>query len=245
VLAAVSAQAAVVVAAGALLAAFAQGLSGFAFSLIALSVWLHVLAPKVAGPLAIACSLTAQCFAIVHMSRHFRLKLLWPFLIGGLFGAPLGVLLLDYADPKLFRIGVGLFLLAYASFMLFAKPMTPVRAGGRLADGGIGFVGGVMGGLAGLSGAVPTAWCMLRGWAKDTSRSVYQPFNAAIQAMAMATLLGTGTLTRDVVTYMLISVPAMALGVWLGLKAYSRVSEVQFRRLVLWLLLASGASLVL
>ncbi len=243
-LGALSTHAAAVVAAGALLAAFAQGLSGFAFSLIALGVWLHVLAPKVAGPLAIACSLTAQCFALVHMSRHFRLQLLWPFLVGGLIGAPLGVWLLDYADPKIFRIGVGLFLLVYSSFMLLAKPMTPVRAGGRVADGGIGFVGGVMGGLAGLSGAVPTAWCMLRGWAKDVSRSVYQPFNAAVQAMAMITVLGAGTLTREVLDYILVSVPAMALGVWLGLKAYSRVSEVQFRRLVLWLLLASGISLV-
>ena len=236
--------AAAIVAAGALAAAFAQGLSGFAFNLVALGVWLHVLGPKVAGPLGIACSLLSQCFALAQMDRRFRLDLLWPFLVGGLIGAPLGVWLLDYADPKVFRVGVGLLLLAYSLFMLFARPMTPVRAGGRLADGGIGFVGGVMGGLAGLSGAIPTAWCTLRGWGKDMSRAVYQPFNAAIQAVAMVTLLGTGTLTRDVGLYILISVPAMALGVWLGLKAYSRVSEEQFRRLVLWLLFASGISLV-
>jgi uncharacterized membrane protein YfcA len=127
--------------------------------------------------------------------------------------------------------------------MLFAPPLT-ITAGGRTADGGVGFIGGVMGGLAGLSGAVPTAWCMLRGWSKDVSRAVYQPFNVAIQAMALTVLLGGGVLTAEFGYYILFSLPAMALGVWLGLKLYNRISEAQFRRLVLWLLLASGVSLV-
>jgi uncharacterized membrane protein YfcA len=245
VLALLSTNAVMVVAAGALIAAFAQGLSGFAFNLVALGFWLHVLGPKVAAPLAIICSLISQCFAIAHMSRRFRFDLLWPFLLGGLIGAPLGVWLLDYADPELFRIGVGMFLLAYSAFMLFAPPLKPLAAGGRAADGGVGFVGGVMGGLAGLSGPAPTAWCMLRGWSMDISRNVYQPFNAAIQAMAMAVLIGSGTLTRDVGLYVLVTLPAMAVGVWLGVKLYKRISEDQFRRLILWLLMASGISLVL
>ena len=233
-----------VVAGAALVASFAQGLSGFAFSLVALSLWLHVLTPKIAGPLAITCGLISQCFSLAHFHRSFRFDLLWPMLIGGLVGAPLGVWLLNYADPHVFRTGVGVFLLGYSSFMLFVPPLKPVTAGGRVADSGIGFVGGVMGGMAGLSGAVPTAWCMLRGWNKDVSRAVYQPFNVAIQAMALTTLLAGGVLTPEFGTYILISLPAMALGVWLGLRLYQRISETQFRRLVLWLLLVSGASLV-
>ena len=232
-----------VVAGAALLAAFAQGLSGFAFSLVALSLWLHVLTPSVAGPLAITCGLISQCFALAHFHRSFRFDLLWPLLVGGLIGAPLGVWLLQYADPKLFRMGMGVFLLGYSSFMLFTPALKPVTGAGRVADGGIGFVGGVMGGMCGLSGAVPTAWCMLRGWSKDVSRAVYQPFNVAIQAMAMATLLAGGVLTREFGVYVLIALPAMALGVWLGLRLYHRISETQFRRMVLWLLLISGASL--
>ena len=232
------------VAGAALLAAFAQGLSGFAFSLVALSLWLHVLTPTVAGPLAITCGLISQCFSLAHFHRSFRFDLLWPMLVGGLVGAPLGVWLLHYADPQAFRIAVGVFLLGYSAFMLFTPALKPVTSGGRVADGGVGFVGGVMGGMAGLSGAVPTAWCMLRGWNKDVSRAVYQPFNVAIQAMALTTLLAGGVLTREFGTYILMCVPAMALGVWLGLRLYKRISEVQFRRLVLWLLLVSGASLV-
>src|SRR3954463_16517613 len=102
------------VAGAAMAAAFAQGLSGFAFSLVALGLWLHVLPPKVAGPLAITCGLTSQCFLLYYFRRHFRFDLLWPFLIGGLIGAPVGVFLLDYIDPHVFRVCVGIFLLLYA-----------------------------------------------------------------------------------------------------------------------------------
>ena len=37
--------------------------------------------------------------------------------------------------------------------------------------------------------------------------------------------------------------PGTVLGVWLGVKAYGRVDDRQFRLIVLWLLLASGGVL--
>src|SRR6266487_3872163 len=42
--------------------------------------------------------------------------------------------------------------------------------GGR----GIGFAGGILGGLAGLSGVLPTLWASVRGWGKDERRGVFQ-----------------------------------------------------------------------
>ncbi len=231
------------VAGTALLGAFASGLAGFAFGLIAFGLWLHVLSPQVAGPLVIVASLFAQCLSILHVRRAFRFDLLWPFLVGGVIGTPIGVWLLAYADPLIVRRAMGTFLVAYAAFFLLRPPVKPVHHGGRVADGGVGFIGGVMGGLAGLSGAIPTAWCALRGWNKDVSRAVYQPFNIAVQVAALPVLLSTGLLTRELGYYALISVPAMLVGVWFGLRIYMRLDEQKFRKLILWLLLASGISL--
>ncbi len=227
----------------ALVGGFASGLAGFAFGLVALGLWLHVLEPRIAGPLVVLGSLTSQFFSLAHVRRGFRLDLLWPFLVGGLIGTPVGVWLLDYADPLLFRRVTGSFLVVYAIYMLFWPPTRPLHAGGKMADGGIGFLGGVMGGLAGLSGAVPTAWCTLRGWNKDVSRAVYQPLNIAIQAFAVPVLFSAGLLNRDLGHYALLCLPALLVGAWLGLRLYARVDEKQFRNIVLWLLLASGISL--
>lgn len=233
-----------VVAGAALLGSFASGLAGFAFGLVAFGLWLHVLSPQVAGPLVIVASLFAQCLSLLHVRRAFRFDLLWPFLIGGVIGTPIGVWLLAYADPLLVRRGMGVFLIAYAAFFLLRPPVKPMHHGGRVADGGVGFIGGVLGGLAGLSGALPTAWCALRGWNKDVSRAIYQPFNIAVQVFALPILLGAGLLTPQLGYYTLLCIPAMLLGVWLGIRLYMRIDEARFRQVILWLLLASGVSLL-
>ena len=68
--------------------------------------------------------------------------------------------------------------------------------GGRAADGVIGFLGGIMGGLAGLSGPLPTIWATLRGWGKDERRSVFQTFNLAVLLAALVSHALSGFLTR-------------------------------------------------
>ena len=40
-----------------------------------------------------------------------------------------------------------------------------------------------------------------------------------------------------------VCLPAMGLGLWAGMRIFELVSEDRFRRLVLWLILASGISL--
>ena len=51
-------------------------------------------------------------------------------------------------------------------------------------------------------------------------------------------------LTAEVGRLVLICLPGTGLGVWLGMKAYGRVDDRQFRRIVLWLLLLSGSALI-
>ena len=233
------------IAVGAFLAAFASGLAGFAFALVASGVLLNVLPPIEAVPVILAGSILSQ-FATLPALRHaIRWRRLWPFLVGGALGVPFGVELLRIADPGAFRFGVGVFLVAYSGYMLLRPQPAPLDFGGRAADGAIGLVGGLMGGLAGLSGAIPTIWCGLRGWPKDEQRGVYQPYIVAMQFLALAWLGGTGGVTREAAGLFLPTLPALALGLWLGTRAYARVDDAQFRRIVLWLLMFSGVALVI
>jgi hypothetical protein len=89
-----------------------------------------------------------------------------------------------------------------------------------------------------------TIWCGLRGWTKDVQRATYQPYNFVILALVVAAYGSQGLLNREVGVLTLVSVPALLIGVQLGLMAYRRVDEAGFRRVVLILLLISGVSLV-
>ncbi len=231
------------VGAGALVAGFVSGLAGFGTGLVALGFWLHAIDPLLAAPLVVICSVVAQAQSILVVRHGIRPARLWPFLVGGFLGVPLGVAALGAVEVATFRAIVGVFLIAYAGFMLAVRSLPVIAWGGRAADGAVGLAGGVMGGIAGLSGPLPTIWCGLRGWTKDQQRGVYQPFNLAVLGFALGVYALEGVVTAQVVELTLICLPATLLGVWLGLKSYGQIDERQFRAIVLWLLLASGLTL--
>jgi uncharacterized membrane protein YfcA len=228
---------------GTFIASIVSGLSGFAFTLIAFGFWLHVLPPSEAAPLSLLLGIVSQAYTTWRLRRGIRLDLLWPFVVGGLLGVPIGVPLLRIADPSHFRLGVGLLLVAYSLFMLLRPALAPVKLGGRAADAAIGAVGGVLASAAGLTGAVPTMWCQVRGWPKCDQRGVYQPFILVIHSFAMIALGSGVMLTGAVLHDFTLSVPVMVVGTGLGLALYGRLNDAQFRRIILWLLLASGVLL--
>jgi uncharacterized protein len=128
--------------------------------------------------------------------------------------------------------------------MLVLRRVPTLTGGGRVADGVVGFEGGALGGVAGLSGPLPTIWCGLRGWSADTQRAVYQPYNLIVLGAVLAIYATRGVLTRQVWEYAAVCLPATILGAYAGIRLYGRVNDRQFRGLVLWLLLASGVVLV-
>ncbi len=234
---------ALIVAVGAGLGGFVTGLAGFGTGLVALGVWLHVLDPLLAAPLVVICSVIGHLQSIWGLRGRLDWSRLWPFLAGGLPGIPLGVLLLGLLDPQVFRGLVGLFLLAYAGTMLLLRKLPVLHFGGRPMDAAVGLGGGVLGGFAGLSGPLPTIWCGLKGWTKDEQRSVFQGFNLSILSLSLVSQALGGVVTGEVLLLGLVCLPATLLGAWLGHRTYGRIDDRQFRRLVLWLLLASGAAL--
>ena len=161
---------------GALAGGFVSGLSGFGTALMALGIWLYVLPPSMAVPLVLICSVISQLSTLPSMWRSFDLSLVWPFVIGGLLGVPLGTMLIAHADPRIFKLTVGALLLVFPTALYFSKPMA-FAIGGKLADAAVGFAGGILGGLAGLSGPLPILWASVRGWGKDERRGIFQTFN--------------------------------------------------------------------
>jgi uncharacterized protein len=136
---------------GTCLAGFVQGLSGFAFGLVAMGVWAWSIEPRVAAPMVVFGSVVGQVLAFGTIRRSFDTRRVLPFIVGGVLGVPLGAWLLHYVDPRLFRGGVGVFLILYCSAMLMTRHLPVVSGGGFVIDGLVGWIGGVMGGLGGLT----------------------------------------------------------------------------------------------
>lgn len=233
-----------IIALGAIVAGFVQGLSGFAFGLVAMSFWAWAVEPQLASVLVVFGALVGQVVGALSVRRGFSLSVLMPFLLGGLAGIPVGTAILPLLDARLFKVMLGLLLVVWCPVMLFSRALPPVRFGGRLADGVAGLAGGIMAGLGGFSGPVPTLWCTLRQMEKDTQRAVIQNFNLATLAVTMATYFATGAVTPEMLPMFTVVAPAMLLPTLLGSRLYIGISEAAFRRIVLGLLTASGTAML-
>jgi uncharacterized protein len=225
--------------------ALVAGLSGFAFGLIAASIWLYILDPVQTATLIIAFGLIVQGYSVWKLRGALDWRKLWPFVLGAALGVPAGVTILTWANPAHVRAGVGAFLVLYSLYALFRPAIAPIKAGGAVADAGIGYLNGVLGGMTGLAGILVTLWCGLRGWPKDVQRTVFQPVAVAIFLMSALWMGARGAITTDTVKLFLIGLPALLAGTWLGLQLFGRLNETAFRRVVLALLLASGAVLMI
>jgi hypothetical protein len=234
----------VVVVAGALIAGFVNGLSGTGYALVALGFWLHAMSPATAAPLAAICAVGGHIQSLPRIWHGVRWPRLWPLLLGGLIGVPLGTALLDWVAVQPLKLAVGLLLIAYCAWVVFMRRPPLVRGGGRVADGIVGFVGGVMGGVASLSGPAPMVWAQLRGLPKDELRGVNQPYNMSILAAAVVSAAVGGLVDRRLLVWAAFCLPATVIGAHLGLALYGRVNETQFRRIVLALLGLSGLTLI-
>ncbi len=228
---------------GAACAGFVQGLSGFGFSLTALSFWAWALPPQLAAVLAVFGALTGQLLAAFTVRRGFDVRTVLPFILGGLVGLPIGLWLLPRLDAAAFRAMVGALLALWCPVMLLSGRL-PKVGGGRVGDAVAGTVGGLMGPLGGITGAIPTLWCTLRGFERDAQRAVIQNFNLAMLAVTMASYLLNGTVTQPMWPLMALVAPALLLPALLGMKVYIGISPAAFRHIVLGLLTASGLALL-
>ena len=230
--------------AGAFVGAVVAGGAGFAFALAASSIWLHALDPLRTTMLVVACGSLLHLALVRPMRRSIELPTFLPFAAGGALGIPIGVLFLTRADMSQLKAGLGAFLVAYGIYALATPRLPALTRGGRSADAVIGLVGGILGGLGGFSGVIPTIWTQLRGWTKDKSRGVYQPFILLAHVLTLA-ILGTVAVDGSGLILVAWAVPALATGAWVGWRIYGHLDESRFRRLLAVLILFSGAALVM
>jgi uncharacterized membrane protein YfcA len=230
--------------AGAVAGGIVNGLTGFGTAITAMGLWLYVIPPTVAASLAIICSTISQLQTLHLIWRKILWRRVLVFVLPGMFGVPIGTLLLPHIEPRFFKLGIGACLVAYSAYVLLRKGQIESAWGGKAADGVIGFGGGILGGLTGLSGVLPVVWVDIRGWTKEQRRAVLQSFNIAILSLALASHAVAGLLTRQVLLQAAIALPGTIGGAWLGAFFYRRLHDRGYQRVVMGLLLISGAGLI-
>jgi len=231
---------------GAAAGGFVNGLAGFGTALFTLGFWLQIFPAIEAVALILMMSVATglQGLWVVRQEIVNQPARIARFLVPAVFGVPVGVHILSFIDTYILQLMVSAFMISYGGFFAFRSALPTLKAPYRLADSLIGFAGGVLGGIAGLSGALPTFWCSLRPWPKRETRAVLQPFNVTILFLGILFLAAKDVYTSQLLFWFLLTLPVGLVSAHAGLQIFQRLETDTFRRLLIVLMLISGCLLL-
>ena len=232
---------------GAIAGGFINGLSGTGTALFALGFYLVVLDPPQAVAIVALMSVLAgiQGLWIVRADILNHPKRLLRFVGPALVGVPLGLLLLGVINTGALRIGIACLLILYGGYFGLRASLPAFSRSTPILDSIVGFFGGVLGGTAGVSGALPAMWLSLRPWTKTQTRAVLQPFNMTVLITTVTLLALKGAYTPTAITALLIIVPCGLIAAQVGIMVFRRLSDTLFRRVLIILTLLMGIGLMI
>jgi uncharacterized membrane protein YfcA len=238
---------ALVLAAGAAAGGFINGLAGTGTALFALGFYLAVLPPVQAVAIVALMSVLAglQGLWVVRHAIGARPARLARWLVPGAAGVPLGILLLAHVDATTLRLTVAALLILYGVYFGFRAALPAFGRRTPVTDGAIAFTGGILGGAASVSGALPAIWLSLRPWPKAETRAVLQPYNVLVLGLTTAILFAHGAFDARAVAALAITIPVGLAVAQVGIFTYRRLSDSEFRRLLILLCLAMGSGILL
>ena len=230
--------------AGALAGGFINGLAGTGTAIFALGWWLMAVPLKDAVTMVVIMSLIGgiQGLFAVRVSISL-LRLRW-FILPALIGLPFGYMISSYIEIKALKIFLALLLGCFGGAFIFQPNLPKLSKNYLFVDICVGFLGGLLGAVAGLSGAILTMWCSLQNWSKMEKRTIIQPYNVTVLSLVAFVFFWQGALDWHILVLISIAVPFSVLGTQFGIFLFRRINTRQFNQILIWLILGSGLILL-
>ena len=166
------------------------------------------------------------------------------FLVPALMGIMLGFLYLDAVNIIMLKLLVGSLLILFGGFFTFRKTLPKLTKRYLATDVFVGFVGGLFGMMAGMSGAILTMGCSLYDWNKARRRALVQPFNMIVLGTVLALMIWRGIIDSRMWIIVALAFPFSVIGTQTGIFVFRRLNDRQFQRLLIFLIFASGLVLL-
>jgi len=219
------------------------GVTGFGASPITIPVLVHALPLTFVLPLAAILDLGSGLALGVHTRKHAATRELLTLVPFTLIGLTLGVTLLVSLPRSATLLALGLFVCAYALFVMARRDTA--RRLSRAWAAPAGLVGGVVGALFGMGG--PPYVIYITGRVPDPaaqratiSQMVILNVGLRVVAFALAGLL----VSRPLWAAVALLLPVAWAGVWAGNRVHVRMAPATTARLIGAALFLTGATLI-
>jgi uncharacterized membrane protein YfcA len=219
------------------LAALTQSVAGFGFGLLVAPPLALLIGPKETVLVSNILSSGLNLAMASRLHEHVDWRLWTTLLAGALVGMPIGLAILIWIDPDALKLVIAGSVVVFTLLLLRGLQ---VHHGGRVGDGLIGIISGVLNTSTSMSGPPVVLYLQGQGASPERFRGTLTAYFFVTSLIAVGLLALGGRFDRDAGLAALIGFPALALGWLAGDLVYRRVDPSRFRRLVFGVLFASA-----
>ncbi|MCW8890137.1 MAG: sulfite exporter TauE/SafE family protein [Sedimenticola sp.] len=220
-----------------------RGIAGFGSGLIAIPLLLLFFPLLVAVPLIVALDYCASASQGIKDKQVIQWREIWPLLPFAIIGMIAAIFLLQSIDAQLLLKAVAVFIIAYAFYSLMGKNPTKVHS--RWWAIPAGTLGGLIGTAFGTGGPFYVVYLQMRKLEKTPFRATFATLFLLDGANRLAAYFYTGILTLEFLKLLAMALPVMMVGIFLGGKIHTTVSQETFKRGISLLLICSGIALLI
>ena len=226
-----------------LVSAFTQTLTGFGSALVAMAILPTLLGLQVASPLVALMAITLESILLVRYRGAINLRAVWRLSLAAIVGIPIGLALARTINEDIVLTVLGVILVGYSLYALITPRLPELKRPAWAFA--FGFIGGILSGAYNVAGPAAVIYGNCRRWSPDEFKSNLQAFFLINDAFVLINHGLAGNLRPIVWSYYLIALPAIMLGIFLGLRLDRYINPNTFRKMVQMLLIVMGLSLIL
>jgi len=222
---------------------FTQSLTGFGLALVMMPILVSLLGIQIAAPLVALIAALAEISLLIQYRESLNIKAVWRLSAASLVTIPVGVFALRWLDDEITTTLLGILLISYALYALtnFTLPTLsrPIWAYG------FGLGAGFLSGAYNTPGPPVIIYGNCRRWGPAEFKGNLQGFFLLNSTMVLASHVWNHNLSPVVWQSFIYALPAIALGIWLGVRLDPYINSKIFHKLVLVVLIILGLQLTL
>lgn len=223
-------------------AAFVRGYSGFGFSAIFIASAALLTNPLPLIPVVFSCEIAMTAFQARGIAGHIDWRRVGALLVGAAVALPVSVTVILSVGAETARLAVSG--IVFVMSLVLLSGWTLQRQIGQRGFAGVGVISGLCNG-AGIGGLPVAAFLTAQPIAAPVFRATMIVYLTGLDLMTLPWMWAGGLVTWDTVIGVLLALPLLALGIWLGGRRFHAASPDGFRRFaVVLLLVLSGLGLI-
>jgi hypothetical protein len=222
-----------------LFASFLQTLTGFGYALAAAPLLALAINPKDVVMLVLFTGLLVKTVMAWHTRHEGRFSDIILMFIASIAGALPGAFVMSYISNDSLKILIGIVLVVVT--VLMYRRVTVRIENHRIAQAIVGLNSGFLASTTSLNGPPIVLYYMNEEKEKETIRANLARYFVLGNSASLVLSYFLGTLNvSNLATNVVVSIPALLIGFWIGEKVFAKVDGQMFRKVALGVISVSG-----